>query len=721
MLRFISRNALNRRRRAAFGIAATSGLGVCIYQYNSHYYNCYIPQDANEKRGSSIRVVGKQQELQDTTILATSTTNNPSPSASFPFLIKKNSTDSLLDSCREKSAQFKALMEASSRAANLVLTVCLVISDYKLDELEQNYEEIIQNVAHRFGFLGEEGKRIGNVNHNDKHDVNKNKKYIRSLEKAIRHRSKELQNAQKGYSTSGDDENKPKDEATIEQQRLAVLEAARQLSQAEESLRVAQEAAAQADDDEKKRNHLRQEAEKHMVDEQDMDNTIHACAARRIRDLCRSNGGTYIKVGQHLANLDHLLPPAYIQTLQSLFGEAPTTLYNDVREVVKEELGGYPEEIFDAFEKDPIASASLAQVHIAEKDGKKLAVKVQHRGLRETSKGDLLALEGVVRLVDRLFDDFKWGWIVDEIAPNLPKELNFQHEGRNAELAALHIRKAGLENDCIVPKVHWGLTTPRVLVMDFEHGYSSTNIREIEAAGVCKKDLAILISSVFQSQIFQSGHVHCDPHPANVFWRQKENGKPQLVLFDHGLYKQIDDDFRLKYARLWKSLLIADIGGIKESCSSLGVEEMYPLLAAMLTSRPFDEIMERSKSRSFTTKDAASMSMDANADAAMIRGYAQQYLKEIIQMLDKVPRQMLLLFKMNDCLRHIDHALGSPANTMVVAGKYAAQALYDDDHDKARARGGIVGRLHRWVSHLFIMTRIRAFELFVHNRHASVV
>jgi len=169
--------------------------------------------------------------------------------------------------------------------------------------------------------------------------------------------------------------------------------------------------------------------------------------------------------------------------------------------------------------------------------------------------------------------------------------------------------------------------------MDFEEGHSATNVEQIEKSGIKMKDLALLISSVFQAQIFQPRFVHCDPHPANVHWREK-NGKPQLVLLDHGLYKQIDDDFRITYAKLWKSLLMADIEGIKASCTSLGVEEMYPLLAAMLTSRPFDEVMQRSKTKSFTAKD----SIDSASDAAMSRGYAQQYLKEIIQMLDKVPR-----------------------------------------------------------------------------------
>ena len=87
-------------------------------------------------------------------------------------------------------------------------------------------------------------------------------------------------------------------------------------------------------------------------------------------------------------------------------------------------------------------------------------------------------------------------------------------------------------------------------------------------------DLSSLISSVFQAQIFEKGFIHCDPHPANVLWRKTKNGKPQLILLDHGLYKQIDDDFRINYAHLWKGLLMADIDTIKKACSSMGINEI---------------------------------------------------------------------------------------------------------------------------------------------------
>lgn len=70
-----------------------------------------------------------------------------------------------------------------------------------------------------------------------------------------------------------------------------------------------------------------------------------------------------------------------------------------------------------------------------------------------------------------------------------------------------------------------------------------------------RRKLSSLISSVFQAQIFSNGFVHCDPHPANVLWQKIKDGNVQLVLLDHGLYKQIDDDFRFNYASLWKALV----------------------------------------------------------------------------------------------------------------------------------------------------------------------
>lgn len=206
-----------------------------------------------------------------------------------------------------------------------------------------------------------------------------------------------------------------------------------------------------------------------------------------------------------------------------------------------------------------------------------------------------------------------------------------------------------------------------------------------------------------------------------------------MVLVDHGLYKQIDDDFRIRYAQLWKSLMLADLRGIKESCKSLGVDKMvrvslpqfhhqhpatymfsltmimgqYTLLAAMLTSRPYDEMMERAKTGSLAANVSAT---NSKSDKAMIQGYAQHFLKDIFVILGSLPRQMLLLLKMNDCLRHIDYKLGSPANTLVVAGKHASAAVFEDRIQKSKSWQD---KFAAWFEYLQVLVRIHIHDVGV--------
>lgn len=126
----------------------------------------------------------------------------------------------------------------------------------------------------------------------------------------------------------------------------------------------------------------------------------------------------------------------------------------------------------------------------------------------------------------------------------------------------------------------------------------------------------------------------------------------------------------------------------------------------MLTSRPFDEIVERSKTGSLK----ADFDPKNKSDKAMIQGYAQHFIKDIFGMLATLPRQMLLLLKMNDCLRHIDYTLGSPLNNLVAAGKYASKAVYKDEMKKAK---GVRGQLRVWFDYVRVMFRINAHDLGV--------
>ena len=121
---------------------------------------------------------------------------------------------------------------------------------------------------------------------------------------------------------------------------------------------------------------------------------VHLRSALRLRDLCCINGGAYIKVGQYIGTLDYLLPLEYVQTMKVLHSDAPQSPLSDIYTVIVEELGFPVEQLFLNFEEKPLGAASLAQVHKATlKDGRTVAVKVQHRDVQKNAAVDMKTVE----------------------------------------------------------------------------------------------------------------------------------------------------------------------------------------------------------------------------------------------------------------------------------------------------------------------------------------
>ena len=121
---------------------------------------------------------------------------------------------------------------------------------------------------------------------------------------------------------------------------------------------------------------------------------VHLRSALRLRDLCCINGGAYIKVGQYIGTLDYLLPVEYVQTMKVLHSDAPQSPLSDIYTVIVEELGFPVEKLFLNFEEKPLGAASLAQVHKATlKDGRTVAVKVQHRDVQKNAAVDMKTVE----------------------------------------------------------------------------------------------------------------------------------------------------------------------------------------------------------------------------------------------------------------------------------------------------------------------------------------
>uniref|UniRef100_A0A8D3DM17 AarF domain-containing protein kinase 1 n=1 Tax=Scophthalmus maximus TaxID=52904 RepID=A0A8D3DM17_SCOMX len=388
---------------------------------------------------------------------------------------------------------------------------------------------------------------------------------------------------------------------------------------------------------------------------------VHQRAAAHLLDLCCANRGTFIKVGQHLGALDYLLPEEYTATLKVLHSRAPQSSMEEIKQVIREDLGKELSELFVSFEEKPQGTASLAQVHKAVlHDGRTVAVKVQHPKVQRQSSKDIVVMEVLLRAVHWLFPDFAFMWLVDEAKKNMPLELDFINEGHNAERVANMLAH-----------------------------YPFLKISEN-------------LGKMYSEMIFVHGFVHCDPHPGNVLVRKcPENKKTEIVLLDHGLYQILQPDFRLDYCRLWQALINSDMSKVERYSRRLGAGDLYPLFACVLTAR------------SWTAVNAGISSVPVtHSEDVEIRTNATLYLPQISELLNRVPRQMLLLLKTNDLLRGIETTLQTRAasSSFINMSRCCIRALARHKKSKAQSRRR---RLQIKLAESLSLWKLALYELFL--------
>ncbi|XP_059482617.1 aarF domain-containing kinase 1 [Neocloeon triangulifer] len=400
---------------------------------------------------------------------------------------------------------------------------------------------------------------------------------------------------------------------------------------------------------------------------------VHQWGAERLLKLCCLNKGVFIKVGQHIGALDYLLPVEYVNTMKVLHSKAPKSSLKDVYMVLRQDLGKDPEEVFKSIDPEPLGTASLAQVHKAVlQDGRTVAVKVQHASVRGNSLVDLKTMEFLVSIVSRLFPDFRFEWLVKETKRNIPLELDFHNEGKNAEKADRILVKFPW---LFVPKIYWNLTTPRVLTMEFVEGGQINDVEYIEKSKINKWLLSSRLGDMYSEMIFKHGFVHADPHPGNILVQPK--GKDfKIILLDHGLYAELEPKFRRQYARLWLSILNFDMPAIKQVAIDLGVGDLYWLFSCMVTGRTWESI---------SGAGGIAKSRPGAEEKKIFQQRLPQFLPQINAVLSRVDRQMLLLFKTNDLLRGIEHTLkthGRRAALLTMAAR-CVQAEYSEQRKEA--------------------------------------
>lgn len=239
----------------------------------------------------------------------------------------------------------------------------------------------------------------------------------------------------------------------------------------------------------------------------------------QVRLAMQELGPTFVKLGQILAGRADLFGPEWIAEFEKLHSQVPAVPFDALRPQLIEDLGGEPETVFARFETEPLAAASIAQVHRARlQDGTEVIVKIRRPGIAETIAADLRLLARLATLAEQQLPwlkPYRPQRLVKELVRSLQRELDLASECRNAERIAKNMANMPW---IVVPRVHWQHTRERVNVQDFIDGIAGNHLEALQASGHDRGLLAQRGAKAVLKMIVEDGLFHADPHPGNVFY-----------------------------------------------------------------------------------------------------------------------------------------------------------------------------------------------------------
>lgn len=303
------------------------------------------------------------------------------------------------------------------------------------------------------------------------------------------------------------------------------------------------------------------------LDWDDAHDYAHLPPSARVRRAMEELGPTFVKLGQVLATRVDLLEPEWIAEFGRLHDNARAVPFEQVRAQLVEDLGGAPEEVFAAFDPEPLAAASLAQVYRARlHDGQEVVVKVRRPGIRPVVEADMRLLQRLARMVEAespALRAFRPQQMVHEFTVSLRRELDLTTEARNATRMAQNF--AGYVDDAdvpvpagmpeatpapiVVPAVHWACE--RACVQDLVQGIPGTRLAAVDEAGLDRHVLARRGAAAVLKMIVEDGFFHADPHPGNVFYLPGN----RVAFIDFGMVGRLTETRREQVLKLLLALV----------------------------------------------------------------------------------------------------------------------------------------------------------------------
>ena len=332
---------------------------------------------------------------------------------------------------------------------------------------------------------------------------------------------------------------------------------------------------------------------------------IKGMTPQKLRLILEDLGPTYVKLGQIMSSRQDLIPAEYAKELQKLRSDVEPMPYEVVEQEIVAAYGKTPDELFASFNRTPLGSASMAQVHQAvTKDGEDVVIKVQRPHLYEQMKVDvammkkaakLLSLNSVISgLVD--LDD-----VIDEFWTTAKQEMDFRHEAANA------IRFAQ-ENDSVpylhIPKIYTEYTRPNMLVMEEVKGVEIDNYPTLEKGGYSREEIATKLGMNFIDQVVERGFFHADPHSGNL----KIVGD-KIVWLDFGMMGELSKGEASEMFTALRALAARDLSGLTDAVLQIGIPPEN--LDYIGFSNALEDYLGRYVNESFSDLDLGNMVTEA--------------------------------------------------------------------------------------------------------------
>jgi predicted unusual protein kinase regulating ubiquinone biosynthesis (AarF/ABC1/UbiB family) len=340
--------------------------------------------------------------------------------------------------------------------------------------------------------------------------------------------------------------------------------------------------------------------------------SAHQRRARHLTATLGDLGPTFIKLAQVLSARADVLPLTYIRELSTLQDNVPPDPVAAIVAVIETELRRPLPNVFEQFDREPLAAASLGQVHRAVYQGEDVVIKVLRPGVPRLIRMDLTIIRAVLAALNAVISDSSFlrslTTVVGEFQRVILEEIDFGLEARNVTAFAQNFAD---DASVVIPRLYPDISTQKVLVLEFLDGVKINHVHAIEAMGIDIHDIIRRLARIYIHQVLVDGLLHADPHPGNIL----VDRQGRIIMLDFGMVIRIDPDFKKYIIKYAVAVARADIDGMVTAMYDLHLVEpgtnkalLRDLATVML------EIQEQGKISSRKVQHMATSMMEAFHD-----------------------------------------------------------------------------------------------------------